>query len=117
MLYVGEGFALRDVYRQLLAAARTGTQLRVIAPDSVASELRDAGVHVDGPAVTGTPSRVRVIGAAPESLYGDIATAVLDGPVLADGRRELLPYLHEQAISATLHRFGVLRDPAGLRNN
>ena len=117
VLYVGEGFALRDVYRQLLAAARTGTQLRVIAPDSVASELRDAGVHVDGSAVTGTPSRVRVIGVAPESLYGDIATAVLDGPVLADGRRELLPYLHEQAISATLHRFGVLRDPAGLRNN
>ena len=117
VLYVGEGFALRDVYRQLLAAARTGTQLRVIAPDSVASELRDAGVRVDGPAVTGAPSRVRVIGAAPESLYGDIATAVLDGPVLADGRRELLPYLHEQAISATLHRFGVLRDPAGLRNN
>lgn len=117
VLYVGEGFALRDVYRQLLAAARTGTQLRVLAPDSVASKLRDAGVHVDGSAVTGTPSRVRVIGAAPESLYGDIATAVLDGPVLADGRRELLPYLHEQAISATLHRFGVLRDPAGLRNN
>ncbi|MCT2337744.1 bifunctional proline dehydrogenase/L-glutamate gamma-semialdehyde dehydrogenase [Corynebacterium sp. p3-SID1056] len=117
VLYVGEGFALRDVYRQLLAAARTGTQLRVIAPDSVAPELRDAGVHVDGSAVTGTPSRVRVIGAAPESLYGDIATAVLDWPVLADGRRELLPYLHEQAISATLHRFGVLRDPAGLRNN
>ena len=74
-------------------------------------------MQVDGSEVTGQPARVRVIGRAPESLYGDIATAVLDGPVLTDGRRELLPYLHEQAISATLHRFGVLRDPAGLRED
>ncbi|OFP35775.1 proline dehydrogenase family protein [Corynebacterium sp. HMSC071B10] len=115
--YVGEGFVLRDVYRQLLAATRTGTRLRVIAPDEIAVELRAAGVQVDGSEVTGQPARVRVIGRAPESLYGDIATAVLDGPVLTDGRRELLPYLHEQAISATLHRFGVLRDPAGLRED
>ena len=113
--YVGDGFELRDVYRQLLAAARTGTQLRIIAPEPAHAQLRAAGVQVDGSEITGKPSRVRVIGIAPESLYGDIATAVLDGPVLADGRRELLPYLHEQAISATLHRFGVLRDPAGLR--
>lgn len=116
VVYVGEGYLLRDVYRQLLAAAITGTKLRIIAPDAIAPELRAAGIHVDGDSVTGTPSRVRVLGSAPTSLYGDIATAVLDGPVLLDGRRELLPYLHEQAISATLHRFGVLRDQAGLRD-
>jgi RHH-type proline utilization regulon transcriptional repressor/proline dehydrogenase/delta 1-pyrroline-5-carboxylate dehydrogenase len=31
---------------------------------------------------------------------------VLDGPVLASGRRELLTVVREQAVSRTLHRFG-----------
>jgi len=31
---------------------------------------------------------------------------VLDHPVLASGRRELLTVLREQAISRTVHRFG-----------
>jgi RHH-type proline utilization regulon transcriptional repressor/proline dehydrogenase/delta 1-pyrroline-5-carboxylate dehydrogenase len=30
----------------------------------------------------------------------------VDAPVLADGRRELLSVLREQAISVTRHRFG-----------
>ena len=58
---------------------------------------------------------MRALGEAPEELYGDITTAVFDGPALLDGRRELLPYLLEQSISATLHRFGVIHDPAGIR--
>ena len=116
VVYVGEGYQLRDVYRQLLAAAITGTQVRVVAPDAVARELEAADVTVDAHTVTGTPDRIRVVGSAPEELYGDVATAVIDGPVLIDGRRELLPYLLEQAVSATLHRFGVIHDPAGIRN-
>lgn len=32
--------------------------------------------------------------------------AVLDGPVLANGRLELRTFLREQAISQTLHRYG-----------
>ena len=115
-VYVGEGYQLREVYRQLLAAAITGTQVRVVAPDAVARGLEAADVTVDAHAVTGTPDRIRVVGSAPEELYGDVATAVIDGPVLIDGRRELLPYLLEQAVSATLHRFGVIHDPAGIRN-
>lgn len=74
VIYIGEHHALRDVYRQLLAAAVTGTEVRVVAP-----------------------------------------AAVFDGPALIDGRRELLPYLLEQSVSATLHRFGVIHDPAGIR--
>ena len=116
VVYVGEGYQLREVYRQLLAAAITGTEVRVVAPDAVARELEAADVTVDAHAVTGTPDRIRVVGAAPEELYGDIATAVFDGPVLIDGRHELLPYLLEQAVSATLHRFGVIHDPANIRN-
>lgn len=65
--------------------------------------------------VAGAPPRVRVIGDAPGELYGDVSTAVFDGPALIDGRRELLPYLLEQSVSATLHRFGVIHDPAGIR--
>jgi len=34
--------------------------------------------------------------------------AVVCGPVLATGRRELLGVLREQATSRTLHRFGHL---------
>ena len=116
VVYVGEGYRLREVYRQLIAAAIAGTQVRVVAPDAVARELETANVIVDAPAITNAPHRIRVVGRAPEELYGDVSTAVFDGPVLIDGRRELLPYLLEQAVSATLHRFGVIHDPANIRN-
>ena len=41
-------------------------------------------------------------------------SVILDQPVLADGRRELLPYLLEQAVSVTMHRFGIIRSVAGI---
>jgi len=41
---------------------------------------------------------------------------VLDQPVLADGRRELIPYLLEQAVSVTMHRFGIIRNVGNLRD-
>jgi RHH-type transcriptional regulator, proline utilization regulon repressor / proline dehydrogenase / delta 1-pyrroline-5-carboxylate dehydrogenase len=54
--------------------------------------------------------RIRVLGEAPGL---DVAAAtrlgtvtVLDGPVLASGRRELLALLREQAVSRTRHRYG-----------
>lgn len=115
VIAVGAGYALRDVYRQLLAAAITGTDIRVVAPTDITAELEAAGIGVDANAVTGTPARIRAVGEAPEALFGDVATHVFDGPVLLDGRRELLPYLLEQSVSATLHRFGVIQDPAGIR--
>ena len=37
---------------------------------------------------------------------GDVRVAVYDGPVTTEGRIELLPFLHEQAVSITAHRFG-----------
>ena len=117
VVHVGKGYMLRDVYRQLLASAITGTPIRVVADRAIADELEAAGVRVDANAVAGTPSRIRAVGEVPEALYGDVATHVFDGPVLADGRRELLPYLLEQSVSATLHRFGVIHDPAGLRES
>ncbi|TGJ97775.1 hypothetical protein DLJ96_07620, partial [Actinotalea fermentans ATCC 43279 = JCM 9966 = DSM 3133] len=54
--------------------------------------------------------RVRVVGSAAglrEAAAGHVGdVTVLDHPVLASGRRELLTVLREQAISRTMHRFG-----------
>ena len=60
--------------------------------------------------------RVRLIGGreAVATLHGDLARAtggdpdlaVYDGEVTSAGRIELLPFVHEQAISITAHRFG-----------
>ncbi len=49
-------------------------------------------------------------GALLDALWSPQVT-VLDGPVLATGRRELLAVTREQAVSRTRHRFGHL--PAG----
>jgi RHH-type proline utilization regulon transcriptional repressor/proline dehydrogenase/delta 1-pyrroline-5-carboxylate dehydrogenase len=56
------------------------------------------------------PERVRLVGGDPvvlaESLGGSPDVAVYGGPVTAAGRIELLPFLREQAVSITAHRFG-----------
>ncbi|RFA19019.1 bifunctional proline dehydrogenase/L-glutamate gamma-semialdehyde dehydrogenase [Subtercola boreus] len=55
--------------------------------------------------------RVRLIGgsrsALAEATGGRPDLAVYDNPVTSAGRLELLPFLHEQAISITRHRFGA----------
>ncbi|MFO7691237.1 MAG: 1-pyrroline-5-carboxylate dehydrogenase, partial [Cryobacterium sp.] len=63
-------------------------------------------------------SRVRLIGADPiqgaraaatalaEALHGRPDIAVYSGPITQAGRVELLPFLREQAITITAHRFG-----------
>lgn len=56
------------------------------------------------------PARIRLIGgnklALALALGGDPDVAIYAGPVSTAGRIELLPFLHEQAISITAHRFG-----------
>ena len=41
-----------------------------------------------------------------DALAGSTQVAVYDQPVTTEGRIELLPFLREQAISITAHRFG-----------
>jgi RHH-type proline utilization regulon transcriptional repressor/proline dehydrogenase/delta 1-pyrroline-5-carboxylate dehydrogenase len=57
-----------------------------------------------------TTHRIRLIGGDPAALAaalgGSPDVAVYSGPVTASGRIEVLPFLHEQAISITNHRFG-----------
>ncbi|MBL0888713.1 proline dehydrogenase family protein [Myceligenerans indicum] len=124
-LRVGDGARDVEVKRVLAAARRAGVPVDV-------SRTVPAG---DGTVAPGTPrtavghlthdefaeavadglvtGRIRVIGEAPglrEAAASRLATVtVLDGPVLASGRRELLTMLREQAISRTMHRYGHIR--------
>ena len=54
--------------------------------------------------------RVRALGttrsAIQEALGGDLKVAVWDGPATVAARVEALPFLHEQAVSITNHRYG-----------
>ncbi|MDP1820501.1 MAG: aldehyde dehydrogenase family protein, partial [Acidimicrobiales bacterium] len=55
--------------------------------------------------------RVRLIGAEPsaiaEAIAGRADIAVYSSPVTEAGRVELLPFLREQTVSVTAHRFGM----------
>lgn len=66
------------------------------------ARLRGADHHFDG--------RVRLLGGDGAELArdidGDIDVAIWDGPVTHSGRVEILPFVHEQAVSITNHRFG-----------
>jgi len=61
------------------------------------------------------PERIRLVGgsaaALSATLGGNPDVAIYAGPVTTEGRVELLPFLREQAISITAHRFGN-PDPA-----
>jgi RHH-type proline utilization regulon transcriptional repressor/proline dehydrogenase/delta 1-pyrroline-5-carboxylate dehydrogenase len=105
---VGDGAAPVEVERVLSAARTAGVPVVVSRTDglSVVSHEAFAAAVARGE-VTG---RVRVVGSAPglrEAAAGHVGdVTVLDHPVLASGRRELLTVLREQAISRTMHRFG-----------
>ncbi|MCL0121310.1 proline dehydrogenase family protein [Corynebacterium pygosceleis] len=121
---IGNGTPVRDLLRMKLASRITGTDIDVSATAATAAELGALGAGIravsDGDFATEIASarsvRVRALGEVPENLYraaAESGSVILDQPVLADGRRELLPFLLEQAISTTEHRFGYIR---GLSN-
>ncbi|QTE30207.1 proline dehydrogenase family protein [Pengzhenrongella sicca] len=102
---VGADARERDVTRVLRAAERaqvpvTVSRAGVESDEAFAERVRGGGVE----------GRIRVVGTAPglrsaaRTRTGTVT--VLDGPVLASGRRELLTVLREQAVSRTRHRFG-----------
>jgi RHH-type proline utilization regulon transcriptional repressor/proline dehydrogenase/delta 1-pyrroline-5-carboxylate dehydrogenase len=78
----------------------------------------DAAFHDRLRAIGTMPARIRLIGATGTSggtqagavlasaLGGNPDVAIYAGPVTTEGRVELLPFLREQAISITAHRFG-----------
>ncbi len=110
-LRVGEGALEVEVERVLHAAGVAG-----VAVDLSHVRLEDDAAFAARVAAGGVHGRIRVVGsaaglrAAAAARVGDVT--VLDGPVLAAGRRELLGVVREQAVSRTRHRFGHV-PPAG----
>jgi RHH-type proline utilization regulon transcriptional repressor/proline dehydrogenase/delta 1-pyrroline-5-carboxylate dehydrogenase len=119
---IGAPFA--ELVRVLAAATLAGSAVSVSSavpvPAGLASVLAASGVTVTieseadwlGRAAGGklATNRIRLIGgdrtAFCEGTNGNPDFAVYASPVTTAGRVELLPFLHEQAISITAHRFG-----------
>ncbi|KQS17069.1 bifunctional proline dehydrogenase/L-glutamate gamma-semialdehyde dehydrogenase [Frigoribacterium sp. Leaf186] len=125
-----DGAAPADLVRVLLAGLRSGAPLTVsssielpgalvralgLAASDVVHE-DDAAWHSRVRAGRMSTERVRLVtgagdatGASPalaDALGGDPAVAVFAAPVTPTGRLELLPFLREQAVAITAHRFG-----------
>lgn len=119
-----------EMARVLAAADLAGAPVRLSLANPVAEELdaklassgsgraladflaplRSTPADTAGDWLGATPAgtRVRALGDAGH-LRDDLASSHVDvaaGPVLANGRRELLTVMREQSISRTLHRFG-----------
>jgi len=128
---LAEGVGIAALLRVAAAATLVRGRFDVSSPMQLPRPLREALHHLgvtevvepdaawlhrvatSGAAVDpeGPPSeRIRLIGGDPAALaraLGDrIDVAVFSGPVTASGRVELLPFLKEQSISITNHRFG-----------
>lgn len=110
---------LRVVAAGLTAGAPVTVSLGAPLDASLTAALRNAGVHVvteDEAAWAArlqgddAPHRVRLIGGSRETFAvasgGRVDIALYAQPVVEAGRVELLPFLHEQAIAVTAHRFG-----------
>ncbi|WP_430790014.1 bifunctional proline dehydrogenase/L-glutamate gamma-semialdehyde dehydrogenase [Actinoplanes sp. G11-F43] len=109
------GGSVADLVRVLAAALRAGSPVTVSTaaplPDRLAARYPSARVEDDATFAAGlTAGRVRLIGGDATTLAtatgGRPDLAVWSGPVTESGRLELLPFLHEQAVSITAHRFG-----------
>lgn len=139
-LRLAEGAPLQELARLLCAAAVTRSPVTISSSVPLPTPLtevfaspvaplivRNAVVEGDasfmarltaGAAAGSAPTRLRLIGgdaaAVHEALGGSIDTTIWDGPVTASGRIELLPFLREQSVTVTAHRFGT-PSPAMLR--
>jgi RHH-type proline utilization regulon transcriptional repressor/proline dehydrogenase/delta 1-pyrroline-5-carboxylate dehydrogenase len=109
------GSAPADLLRVVAAAVRAGGAWSVVAatplPPELVRVLDDLGVPVRVEAAPVLTGRVRLIGGSAAELLeaagGDPDLAVWAGDVTTAGRLELLPFLHEQSVSITAHRFGT----------
>ena len=90
-----------------LATAPNAIQDSVLRISKVTVESDDAW-HAR--AAVDRPAKIRLIGedsaALANAVGGAPDVAIWGGPVTLAGRVELLPFLREQAVSITAHRFG-----------
>ncbi len=120
LIRLGTAGSVADLLRVVGAARTAGSPIEISTaqalPATVAQELAGHGVAVrlevgvDWAVNSALPSRVRLIGEDPAHLVaatsGRPDLAIYAQPVTESPRLELLPFLHEQAISITAHRFG-----------
>ena len=104
----------------IVAALRgAGVAVHVEDADAWASRIR-ALAAVEGPRagarvrVVAGDARAAEVAAVYAAAQGKPDIAVYGGPVVSAGRVEMLPHLHEQAVSITAHRFGTPSDLADL---
>ncbi|WP_417555092.1 bifunctional proline dehydrogenase/L-glutamate gamma-semialdehyde dehydrogenase [Microbacterium sp.] len=124
---------LASLLRVVLAGIRSGASFFVSVPEGVPAAVRAELGALEVPVAVETESewiqrvrqrspesakvgRVRLIGrrgavadlhrTLSDAVGGDPDVAVYDNEVTSAGRLELLPFLHEQAIAITAHRFG-----------
>jgi RHH-type transcriptional regulator, proline utilization regulon repressor / proline dehydrogenase / delta 1-pyrroline-5-carboxylate dehydrogenase len=127
---LSEGGRLAELVRILAAGVLAGSEVTVssavVLPEPLEAAVRELNIPVTvesdagwlaaaGRSGGGGPGagRVRLIGS--RTIAGALAAAtggrpdlaVYAGPVTEAGRVELLPFLHEQAVSITAHRFGT----------
>jgi RHH-type transcriptional regulator, proline utilization regulon repressor / proline dehydrogenase / delta 1-pyrroline-5-carboxylate dehydrogenase len=113
---VSAGSKQWEIARVVAAGLRAGASIDLSVDPAVELEqqvrnmLDSNGVQVVSEDVVGHgPARIRVIGSADVVALGP-STAVWSGEVTESGRIEMLPFLREQAISITRHRFGTVRE-------
>ncbi|MDM4763340.1 bifunctional proline dehydrogenase/L-glutamate gamma-semialdehyde dehydrogenase [Galbitalea sp. SE-J8] len=107
---------LRDLVRVLAAALLAGAAVEVSSGIRMSGALARLPVEIETDAAfrarvaREAPGRIRLIGgdarALAVALGGRADVAVYADEVTTAGRVELLPFLREQAISITSHRFG-----------
>ncbi|ROQ37569.1 L-proline dehydrogenase [Frondihabitans sp. PhB188] len=121
---LAEGGSVADFARVLCAALRAGAPVEVSsAVELPASVVEALGSRLSAPAADTEfadllsrgalgATRLRLVGPATAvaavhvALAGDPSVAVYAQPVTAAPRLELLPFLREQAVAVTAHRFG-----------
>ncbi len=113
VIRANEGVDVVAAIRLVAAGIRSDTKVRV----SSAARIEISGVEgvteSDNAFLASLPTlsgvRIRFIGHAPSELHAAAWRAgadLVDGDVLQNGRLEMLPFLREQAVSRTRHRFG-----------
>ena len=120
---LSEGGKLVDLLRVVAAGAVAGSALTVSSavelPEAVVAAFAGLGVSTriqndaewlaSAAGING--GRIRLIGGDSSALSaatgGRPDVAIYHGTVTPAGRIEMLPFLHEQAISITAHRFGT----------
>jgi len=128
-LRLAEGAPMGDLARLIVAGTRAGSVLFVstatplpqplvdlfgdpTSPTLIQSVIVESDVRWHARLVAGElkTTRIRLAGGNASVLAGILKgnpdVAIYGGPVTTAGRVELLPFLHEQAVSITAHRFG-----------